>query len=56
MPKRYIAEVINPVTGEPTTLTADTATALEQLLAEHLEENFPDPAGDTAGPDSDPDN
>lgn len=40
---RHSAEVTDPVTQEMTTLTADTAEQLEQLVDEHLASRFPEP-------------
>lgn len=40
---RYSADVTDPATQETTTLTADTAEQLEQLVDEHLASRFPEP-------------
>lgn len=38
----HVAEVLDPVTGDITTLTASTAADLELLVDSHLERHYPD--------------
>jgi hypothetical protein len=40
----YTADVQDPVTGETTTLTADTEEALDQLVEAHVAGDYPEPA------------
>lgn len=40
----HVAEVTDPITGDTTTLTANTADELDQLVDAHLAQAFPAPA------------
>jgi hypothetical protein len=46
---RHVADITDPVTGETTTVTADSAAELDRLIAEFLDRAYPDP---TSGPAS----
>ncbi|WP_324653746.1 hypothetical protein [Georgenia sp. H159] len=43
MTEIHVAEITDPITGEKTTLTADTESELEQLITAELESAYPLP-------------
>ena len=47
---RHVAEVVDPVTGQQTTLTAGTAAELDQLVTDYLETAYPLPPEETEPP------
>lgn len=49
MKQTYMADVTDPLTGQVTVLVADSETALDRLVADLLDENFPLPVDDGAG-------
>lgn len=43
MPTTHTAEVTDPLTGETTTITANSSEELDALVEAHLGQQYPDP-------------